>query len=157
MYRWLTQTLGNVSVNRKLGAGFGLVLLLTLLITATGWMGLGSIIERGDKLGYISSIDGQFKDLRNARLDYEMRRGEQGPTEVNDRANKVGEDLQTARKQLQQPQSIAMLDEQLSTLAEYKRAFADMTSATASREAARAKLGATADNAVARVAEVEKQ
>ena len=157
MYRWLTQTLGNVSVNRKLGAGFGLVLLLTLLITATGWMGLGSIIERGDKLGYISSIDGQFKDLRSARLDYEMRRGEQGPTEVNDRANKVGEDLQTARKQLQQPQSIAMLDEQLSALAEYKRAFADMTSATASREAARAKLGATADNAVARVAEVEKQ
>lgn len=79
MYRWLAQTLGNVSVNKKLGFGFGLVLLLTLLITATGWMGLGSVIERGDKLGYISSLNELTKDLRAARLDYEMRRGEQGP------------------------------------------------------------------------------
>lgn len=79
MYRWLAQSLGNVSVNLKLGVGFGLVLLLTLLITATGWLGLGNVIERGDKLGYISSLNELTKDLRIARLDYEMRRGEQGP------------------------------------------------------------------------------
>ena len=40
MNHWLTATLGNISVNRKLGLGFGLVLLLTLLITITGWKGL---------------------------------------------------------------------------------------------------------------------
>ena len=50
MYRWLARNLGNVSVSRKLGIGFGLVLLLTLLITATGWTGLGRVIDRGDKL-----------------------------------------------------------------------------------------------------------
>lgn len=41
MYRWLAEKLGNVSVNRKLSVGFGLVLVLTLLITFTGWTGLG--------------------------------------------------------------------------------------------------------------------
>ena len=46
MNHWLTATLGNISVNRKLGLGFGLVLLLTLLITITGWKGLTSVIER---------------------------------------------------------------------------------------------------------------
>lgn len=51
MYQWLAQSLGNVSVNRKLGLGFGLVLLLTLAITLTGWHGMDSIIDRGDKLG----------------------------------------------------------------------------------------------------------
>ncbi|MCX7079374.1 MAG: methyl-accepting chemotaxis protein [Pseudomonas sp.] len=156
MYRWLAQNLGNVSVNLKLGIGFGLVLLLTLLITITGWTGLSSVTERGDKLGYIATLNDLTKDLRIARLDYEMRRGEQGPAAVSDLLNKLDEGLKIARKRLEQPDSIAMLDRQLAAVNEYKRAFADMTQATANREAARAKLGATADNAVARVAEVEK-
>ncbi|PXX76460.1 methyl-accepting chemotaxis protein [Pseudomonas sp. LAMO17WK12:I10] len=156
MYRWLAQSLGNVSVNLKLGVGFGLVLLLTLLITATGWLGLGNVIERGDKLGYISTLNELTKDLRIARLDYEMRRGEQGPGAVSELLNKLDEGLQRARKMLEMPESIAMIDQQIAAVSEYKLAFADMTRATASREAARAKLGATADNAVARVAEVEK-
>ncbi|AZE46138.1 Methyl-accepting chemotaxis sensor/transducer protein [Pseudomonas chlororaphis] len=156
MYRWLAQSLGNVSVNLKLGVGFGLVLLLTLLITATGWLGLGNVIERGDKLGYISTLNELTKDLRIARLDYEMRRGEQGPGAVSELLNKLDEGLQRARKMLEMPESIAMIDQQIAAVSEYKLAFADMTRATASREAARAKLGATADNAAARVAEVEK-
>ncbi|WP_259768366.1 methyl-accepting chemotaxis protein, partial [Pseudomonas protegens] len=156
MYRWLARNLGNVSVSRKLGIGFGLVLLLTLLITATGWTGLGRVIDRGDKLGNISTLYGMTKDLRIARLNYEMHHGDQGPAAVNDILKQLDEGLRAAREQLQQPESIAMLDQQLSAVAEYQKAFADMTRATTSREAARAQLGASADNAVARVTEVEK-
>ena len=36
MFQWVAQSLGNMSVSRKLGFGFGLVLLLTLAITLTG-------------------------------------------------------------------------------------------------------------------------
>ena len=68
MYRWLAQLLGNISVNRKLSLGFGLVLLLTLLITATGWNGLASVIDRGNKLASISTITALTKDLRIARF-----------------------------------------------------------------------------------------
>ncbi|CAI8758965.1 Methyl-accepting chemotaxis protein McpQ [Pseudomonas serboccidentalis] len=156
MYRWLAENLGNVSVKRKLGIGFGLVLLLTLLITFTGWTGMGGIISRGDKLGFISSLNELTKDLRLARLDYEMRRGEQGPGLVNELLTKLDSGLQTARGLIEQPADAAKVDQQLAAVAEYKRAFADMVQAGASREDARSKLGATADNAVAKVAEVEK-
>ncbi len=156
MYRWLVEHLGNVSVNRKLGIGFGLVLLLTLLITVDGWTGMNSIIKRGDKLGYISSLNELTKDLRIARLDYEMRRGEQGPAAVSDLLGKLDEGLQGALKMIVQPANVAMLNQQIEAVSEYRHAFADMTQATTNREAARAKLGATADNAAARVAEVEK-
>ncbi|MBY8968360.1 methyl-accepting chemotaxis protein, partial [Algiphilus sp. NNCM1] len=71
MYRWLAEKLGNVSVRTKLGVGFGLVLLLTLMITFTGWTGLSDVASRGDKLGFISSLNVLTKDLRLARLDYE--------------------------------------------------------------------------------------
>ncbi|MET0774948.1 MAG: methyl-accepting chemotaxis protein [Pseudomonas mandelii] len=156
MYRWLTESLGNVSVNRKLGIGFGLVLLLTLLITFTGWTGLTGVMSRGDKLGFIASLNDLTKDLRLARLDYEMRRGEQGPGAVNDLLSQLDAGLQTARKLIEQPSDVAMIDQQLAAVSQYKQAFIAMTQAGANREDARSKLGATADNAVARVAEVEK-
>jgi methyl-accepting chemotaxis protein len=156
MYRSLAESLGNVSVNRKLGIGFGLVLLLTLLITFTGWTGLTGVMSRGDKLGFIASLNDLTKDLRLARLDYEMRRGEQGPGAVNDLLGQLDAGLQTARKLIEQPADVAMIDQQLAAVSQYKQAFSAMVQAGANREDARSKLGATADNAVARVAEVEK-
>ena len=156
MYRWLAEKLGNVSVNRKLSVGFGLVLLLTLLITFTGWTGLSGVISRGDKLGFISSLNELTKDLRQARLDYEMRRGEQGPERVNELMEKLDSGLKTARSQIEQPADVALIDEQLAAVAKYRQSFSAMVQAGAQREDARSKLGATADNAVARIAEIEK-
>ncbi|USX00122.1 methyl-accepting chemotaxis protein [Pseudomonas proteolytica] len=156
MYRWLAEKLGNVSVNRKLSVGFGLVLVLTLLITFTGWTGLSGVISRGDKLGFISSLNELTKDLRQARLDYEMRRGEQGPGLVNELMEKLDSGLKTARSQIEQPADVAIIDEQLAAVAKYRQAFGAMVQAGAHREDARSKLGATADNAVARVSEIEK-
>ncbi|SDS12372.1 methyl-accepting chemotaxis protein [Pseudomonas granadensis] len=156
MYRWLAESLGNVSVKRKLGIGFGLVLLLTLLITFTGWTGMSGIISRGDKLGFISSLNELTKDLRLARMDYDMRRGDQGPGAVNELLVKLDSGLREARGMIEQPADAAMVDQQLAAVAEYKRAFGEMTQATVQREDARSKLGANADNAVAKVGEVEK-
>ncbi|MBT2341892.1 MULTISPECIES: methyl-accepting chemotaxis protein [Pseudomonas] len=151
MFRWL----GNVGVNRKLGFGFGLVLFLTLMITFTGWTGLGKVIARGDTLGLIASLNDMTKDLRSARMDYYATRGEKGPGEINDLIGKLEPGLQTARQSIEQPADVAIVDKQLAAVADYKVAFAELTRAIASREDARSRLGASADNAVARVADVE--
>ncbi|QHA80516.1 HAMP domain-containing protein [Pseudomonas mediterranea] len=156
MFRWFAQALGNVSVNRKLGFGFGLVLFLTLMIAFTGWSGLGNVISRGDKLGFIASLNDLSKDLSLASIDYNTTRGEKGPQQVNELLGKLEAGLKTARQLLEQPADVAMIDKQLAAVVEYKSAFAEMTRATVNREDARSKLGASADNAVARVAEVEK-
>ncbi|AUZ44342.1 methyl-accepting chemotaxis protein [Pseudomonas orientalis] len=156
MYRWLAEKLGNVSVKTKLGVGFGLVLLLTLIITLTGWAGLSGVISRGDKLGYIASLNDLSKDLRIARLDFEMRRGEQGPGAVNGFLGQLESGLKTARALIEQPADIALVDDQLAAVDQYKRAFDAMVQAGANRENARSKLGDTADNAVLKVGEVEK-
>ncbi|MCS3513020.1 methyl-accepting chemotaxis protein [Pseudomonas grimontii] len=156
MYRWLAEKLGNVSVKTKLAVGFGLVLILTLVTTFTGWTGLGSVISRGDKLGYISSLNELTKDLRLARLDYEMRRGEQGTAAVNELMSKLESGLKTADTLIDQPADNLLVDEQLAAVAQYKRAFDDMAQAGANRENARSKLGDTADNAVLKIGEIEK-
>ncbi|NWD21788.1 methyl-accepting chemotaxis protein [Pseudomonas yamanorum] len=156
MYRWLAEKLGNVSVNRKLGIGFGLVLILTLLITFTGWTGLSGVISRGDKLGYISSLNGLTKDLRLARLDFEMRRGEQGTGAVNDLITQLDTGLKTAAELIEQPDDKLLVEQQQDALGQYKKAFGSMVQAGLKREGARSKLGDTADNAVAKTNEVEK-
>ena len=156
MYRWLAQKLGNISVNRKLSLGFGLVLVLTLLITATGWNGLVTVIERGDKLANISKIIALTKDLRIARLDYERDKGENGPQELNQRLTELDEALEVSHKQLVTPEDLVLVEQQLTAITDYRRAVADITLATQARESNREQLGATADAAVEKVASVEK-
>ena len=150
MNTWLTTTLGNISVNRKLGLGFGLVLVLTLLITVTGWLGLASIIDRSNKLSTISNTVALVKDLRIARVSYDRDNGAHGPTEVNDLLNRIEDNLKQARTQLVLSQDVAMITQEVKAIGEYKKIFSQIDEATQAREVSRALLGTSADSAVAR-------
>ena len=136
MFHRLAQRLGNISVNRKLSLGFGLVLMLTLLITATGWNGLVSVIDQGDKLANISKIIGLTKDLRIARLEYERQPGENTLAEVTHQLSELDNGLERARKQLVAPDELTLVEQQLNAVAEYKRAFADLIQGTQASEQA---------------------
>jgi len=156
MYRWSAQRLGNVSVSRKLGIGFGLVLLLTLIITATGWSSVSSLIERGDKLASISQISEQTMELRTARMRYETQSSAEAATAVMTALDKLDNDLNSARSKISGVDDLKLLDAQTQSAADYRRAFDEMTKAIQVREASRVNLGATADAAVTEVNKIEE-
>jgi methyl-accepting chemotaxis protein len=156
MYRWSAQRLGNVSVSRKLGIGFGLVLLLTLIITATGWSSVSSLIERGDKLASISQISEQTMELRTARMRYETQSSAEAATAVMTALDKLDNDLKSARSKISGVDDLKLLDAQTQSAADYRRAFDEMTKAIQVREASRVNLGATADAAVTEVNKIEE-
>jgi methyl-accepting chemotaxis protein len=156
MYRWSAQRLGNVSVSRKLGIGFGLVLLLTLVITATGWSSVSSLIERGDKLASISQISEQTMELRTARMRYETQSSADTATAVMTALDKLDVDLKSARTKIAGVDDLKLLDSQIQSAADYRRAFDDMSKAIQVREASRVNLGATADAAVDEVNKIEE-
>ena len=126
MYRRLVQFLGNVSVNRKLSVSFGLVLVLTLLIAATGWNGLVSVIDRGDKLANLSKVIGLTKDLRIARLDYELQESEANLKSINEQLNELDTALEKSRIQLISPDDIALVQLQLTAVSDYRQALASL-------------------------------
>ena len=126
MYRRLVQFLGNVSVNRKLSVSFGLVLVLTLLIAATGWNGLVSVIDRGDKLANLSKVIGLTKDLRIARLDYELQESEANLKSINEQLNELDTALEKSRIQLISPDDIALVQLQLAAVSDYRQALASL-------------------------------
>ncbi|MEX6675270.1 methyl-accepting chemotaxis protein [Pseudomonas sp. W2Oct36] len=156
MSRWFTQRLGNMSVRLKLGVGFGLVLLLTLLITATGWSSVKAVIERGDKLGMISQISERTMDLRTAGMVYEAQYTAEAATAVMTALDKLDADLKTGQSMVKGIGDLKLMDAQAQAASEYRRAFGDMTKAIQTREASRTNLGASADAAVDTVNQIEQ-
>ncbi|MDH1631137.1 methyl-accepting chemotaxis protein [Pseudomonas mosselii] len=157
MYRWFAQSLGNVSVNRKLGIGFGLVLLLTLGITFTGWLGIDSVTSRGDKLGNISVIHQYTQDLRLARLGYERNRDDAAVAELEKALGNLERQIQFMLGQIELPADRQRLDKQQDAVRQYQQAFAELKQAGQRREASRATLGDSADRAAELIGKVQQR
>nr|WP_307943891.1 methyl-accepting chemotaxis protein [Pseudomonas mosselii] len=157
MYRWFAQSLGNVSVNRKLGIGFGLVLLLTLGITFTGWLGIDSVTSRGDKLGNISVIHQYTQDLRLARLGYERNRDDVAVAELEKALANLERQVQFMLGQIELPADRQRLDKQQDAVRQYQQAFTELKQAGLRREASRATLGDSADKAAELIAKVQQR
>ncbi|MCV4261901.1 methyl-accepting chemotaxis protein [Pseudomonas capsici] len=67
----------NISVKLKLALGFGAVLVLTCLMALTGWNGLGSLIERSDRVADIMGLNADMSELRLRRLQYVTENGDE--------------------------------------------------------------------------------
>ena len=157
MYQWLAQSLGNVSVNRKLGLGFGLVLLLTLAITLTGWHGMDSIIDRGDKLGNISVIQQHTQELRIARQHYQRQRDEASVAELEKALTSLDRQVQLMLGQIELPADRQRLEQQREAVRIYQQSFNELKQAGQRREASRGVLGDSADKAVELVGRVQQR
>ncbi|PYB90781.1 methyl-accepting chemotaxis protein [Pseudomonas fulva] len=157
MNRWLAQLLGNVSVTRKLALGFGLVLLLTLIITLTGWHGMNSITAKGDKLGNISVIQQYAQELRIARQHYERQRDDASIGEMEKALGTLDRQVQLMLGQIDEPADHQRLEQQRDAVAAYQQAFAQLKQANVRREASRGVLGDSADKAVELVGRVQQR
>ncbi|MBF8744255.1 methyl-accepting chemotaxis protein [Pseudomonas monteilii] len=145
MYQWFAQSLGNVSVNRKLGLGFGLVLLLTLAITATGWTGMDSIIHRGDKLGNISVIHQYTQELRIARQAYALNPDSATVTQLEAALDQLERQIQRMQAVIEESQDHQRLGQQLDAVRQYRQAFAELKQAGSAGAAAPQVLQRMAD------------
>ncbi|MEQ7918781.1 methyl-accepting chemotaxis protein [Xanthomonas sp. WHRI 1810A] len=155
MTRWFAQRLANASVSLKLGIGFGLVLLLTVITMLAGWSGVNSVIVRGDKLGNISQVSESTLELRIARMVYDAKFTPEAAAEVIKTLDQLDAAVKTARASITGVDDLKRLDAQTQAAADYRRAFDDMAKAIQAREATRVNLGATADAAVDEVGKIE--
>ncbi|WP_313430545.1 methyl-accepting chemotaxis protein, partial [Pseudomonas sp.] len=157
MYQWFSQSLGNVSVNRKLGLGFGLVLVLTLAITFTGWQGLNNVTERGDKLGNISVIHQYTQELRIARQHYQRDRNDAAIGELEKALGNLERQITFMLGQIEQPTDRQRLQQQQAAVSQYQQAFNELKQAGQRRDAARGVLGDSADKAAELISRVQQR
>lgn len=155
MGRWFTRSLANASVSLKLAIGFGLVVLMTLMITATAWFSTQGLISRGDRVAAISDVNEHTLVLRINRMRYEAMYNPETASDVIKSMDLLDADLKRARDLLRAPANIKLLDSQIESANAYRQAFAEMMQAIATREGSRSQMGDNADIAVAEAEKVE--
>ncbi|MDE1167272.1 MAG: methyl-accepting chemotaxis protein [Pseudomonas sp.] len=125
----ITQGLGNISVRAKLTLGFAIVLALTVLIAFTGWQGLSSLSDRGDKLAEISKLNEQARDLRIARLSYTLKPDGEHASGVVKSIDILDRHVDDVRAQLETPESLRWVDQADRALDQYRAHFKDFSQA----------------------------
>jgi len=127
MYRWMQYYLGHISVRSKLMLGFGLVLVMTLLTTATGWTGLSALINRADTLHSIAAGSNLTRELRITRLQVAA----QSATVDNlyTVLARLDTQLASAREQVVTGDDMAKVDRQIDAAHQYRQALVELDQA----------------------------
>jgi len=137
---------GNISVNLKLGLGFGLVLLLTTILALTGWSSLGGLIDRSNWMSDITQLNASLTKLRVARLQYMLANGD----ETAAQNVQVNLDAFIAQQQkliasFKSPENLKLLKQQADLISQYQQSLKKMRDAYRTGNGARQTMGDNAE------------
>ena len=139
---------GNISVNLKLGLGFGLVLVLTSILALTGWTSLGSLIDRSNWMSDITQLNSSLTKLRIVRLQYMLANGDEAVAQnVQTTLDSFAAQQQQLVNSFKSPENLKLLNEQKNTITAYRQSLNKMREAYRNGNAARQTMGERADAA----------
>jgi Methyl-accepting chemotaxis protein len=139
---------GNISVNLKLGLGFGLVLALTCILALTGWTSLGGLIDRSNWMSDITQLNAGLTKLRVVRLQYMLTNGDETAAQnVQTTLDSFVAQQTALLGSFKNPENVKMLKEQAATIAAYQTSLNKMRSAYRTGNSARDAMGANAETA----------
>ncbi len=139
---------GNISVNLKLGLGFGLVLVLTSILALTGWTSLGNLIDRSNWMSDITQLNASLTKLRIVRLQYMLANGDEEVAQnVQASIDSFAAQQQQLINSFKSPENLKLLNEQKDTITAYRQSLNKMREAYRNGNAARQTMGERADAA----------
>ncbi|XXE27207.1 methyl-accepting chemotaxis protein [Pseudomonas sp. R4-83] len=139
---------GNISVNMKLGLGFGLVLALTCVLALTGWTSLGGLIDRSNWMSDITQLNSGLTKLRVVRLQYMLTNGDETAAQnVQTTLDGFAAQQQALISKFKSPENVKLLKQQAATIAEYQTSLNKMRNAYRTGNSARDSMSASAASA----------
>ena len=139
---------GNISVNLKLGLGFGLVLALTCVLALTGWTSLGGLIDRSNWMSDITQLNASLTKLRVARLQYMLTNGDEATAQnVQTTLEAFSAQQQALLVKFKSPENLELLNEQGTVIDAYKTSLNKMRGAYRAGSSARDAMTANAETA----------
>ena len=143
---------GNISVNLKLGLGFGLVLVLTSILALTGWTSLGSLIDRSNWMSDITQLNASLTKLRIVRLQYMLANGDESVAQnVQTSLDAFTAQQQKLLDTFKSPENRKLLNDQKAVITAYQQSLNKMREAYRNGNAARQVMGDKADIANAQI------
>jgi len=139
----------NISVNLKLGLGFGLVLLLTSLLALTGWNSMSGLIDRSNWMSDITQLNSDLTNLRITRLQYMLTNGDDAAAgTVQVKLNAFSEQQQKLLKTFKSPENVKLLQELGQVIGAYQVSINKMRSGYKASLAARDGMNLAASRAI---------
>ena len=143
---------GNISVNMKLGLGFGLVLVLTSILALTGWTSLGGLIDRSNWMSDITQLNASLTKLRIVRLQYMLANGDETVAQnVQTNLDGFAAQQQKLLDSFKSSENLKLLNEQKAIITAYQQSLNKMREAYRNGNAARQVMGDKADIANAQI------
>ncbi|MDO7926030.1 methyl-accepting chemotaxis protein [Pseudomonas sp. KFB-139] len=155
MFAAVNGVLENISVRSKLTLGFGMVLVLTILIALTGWSGITSLSERSDRILDIAKLNELARDMRIARLSYTITFDAEHAAAVVKMLDSLDSHLAQSRSAFNSPHNVPHIESANESVKRYRAHFSDFTQAIQAREATRAVFGNHSDAALAELTKLE--
>ncbi|POA49390.1 methyl-accepting chemotaxis protein [Pseudomonas sp. MPR-ANC1] len=149
---------GNISVNMKLGLGFGLVLALTCVLALTGWTSLGGLIDRSNWMSDITQLNAGLTKLRVVRLQYMLTNGDETAAQnVQTTLESFAAQQQKLINSFKSPENVKLLKEQAATIAEYQTSLNKMRNAYRTGNSARDTMSVNAETAYNLIESISKR
>ncbi|MDR6956961.1 methyl-accepting chemotaxis protein [Pseudomonas brassicacearum] len=137
---------GNISVNMKLGLGFGLVLVLTCLLALTSWTSLGGLIQRSNWMSDITQLNAGLTKLRVTRLQYMLTNGDETAAQnVQTTLDGFVAQQNTLLNSFKSPENVKLLKEQSAVISAYQVSLNKMRGAYRTGNTARDAMGVNAE------------
>ena len=137
---------GNISVNMKLGLGFGLVLVLTCLLALTSWTSLGGLIDRSNWMSDITQLNAGLTKLRVVRLQYMLANGDETVAQnVQTTLDGFVAQQNALLSSFKSPENVKLLKEQSAVIGAYQVSLNKMRSAYRTGNSARDLMGTNAE------------
>ncbi|WP_210642739.1 MULTISPECIES: methyl-accepting chemotaxis protein [unclassified Pseudomonas] len=137
---------GNISVNMKLGLGFGLVLVLTCLLALTSWTSLGGLIDRSNWMSDITQLNASLTKLRVTRLQYMLTNGDETAAQnVQTTLDGFVAQQNALLSSFKSPENVKLLKEQSAVISAYQVSLNKMRGAYRTGNTARDAMGANAE------------
>jgi methyl-accepting chemotaxis protein len=129
----------DLSVGKKLMCGFGLVLLLTVAVTGSGFMAVQAVLTGHASTSRLSDIDSQVLQAGRAERDYALRQNDQAATQVREQLARVDA---TLAEQLRVASSAdqARLKSMQQAVADYRSQFDSFVALQDNARAARTQM-----------------
>ncbi len=147
----LKSLLVDMSVKSKLILGFTLVIIFTVLIALTGWTGISSLSERSERVSDIAKLTTLTRDMRIARLVYGQNSDDANAASWLKAYENLDGHLAYLRDILDSELNVPHVKTATASMIVYKGFYNDVINSTRTREASRAQLGDSGDEAAAKL------
>ncbi len=134
MFPRLTRLLVNASIRLKLALGFGQVLILSILIAATGWQALSDVLYRSNSLTTLGQLALDAEAMRADRIVYRTLTDASSLAKMHAQTETIDQRLADLSSRLKDPADVQRLQEATRLMASVKTALADLPALIEQRE-----------------------